>query len=183
MSIDIFDWRLSDRAARLYSGIRPYLRADDAVLDIGCGNAPLAHLALPETPGLRWVGIDNHGAAVLELQKELPTGRWLRADYPAIDWHALGGGWGGIVHIGVDSAHVSPISKIHGDLIRAGERPRFVLLEASYSEAYSGPYEAYIVAVTAWQDAGYAVGGGGTFDFDVAGHHLRERVWTLLVRK
>ena len=183
MGIEIFDYTKSDRAERLWNILKPRMKPGMSVLDVGCGNAPIAHYAYRDFPTIHWTGFDNHGPMIEEMKKTYPSGRWLYANYPASFDQSLYGPFDVVIHIGVDKEEFSPICNLHGDIIKAGHRPALVLLESGYSEAYQGPYNAYCKAMSFYLLAGgYALAAGGSFPFDVAGHHLKERRWSLLVK-
>jgi SAM-dependent methyltransferase len=182
MGIEIFDHTKSDRAERLWRVIKPYLNSKTSVLDVGCGNAPIAHYAYADFPAISWTGFDNHGPMIEEMKKAYPSGRWLYANYPAVFDKSLYGPFDVVIHIGVDKEEYSPICNLHGDIIKAGHRPAVVLLETGYAEEYQGPYNAFCKSVTFYLMAGYTVTDSGSFPFDVAGHHLKERRWSLLVK-
>jgi hypothetical protein len=83
----------------------------------------------------------------------------------------------------VDKEEFSPICNFHKEIVKAEHKPAVVLLEAGYSEAYEGPYDAYCKAMFYYLlDGCYKAVDSGSFPFDVAGHHLKERRWSLLER-
>ncbi|MCK9602431.1 MAG: methionine biosynthesis protein MetW [Sphaerochaeta sp.] len=183
MGIEIFDYTKSDRAERLWNAVKEYIKPGSTVLDIGCGNAPLAHYA-KSVPGVKWTGFDNHSGAVLELRKQYPAGEWTHENYPGKFTPELRRRYDVIIHIGVDKEEYSPISGLHAELIKAGYFPDAVLLESGYAEEYQGPYNAYCKAMAAYLLSGkYEIADSGKFPFDVAGHHLKERAWSVLRRR
>jgi hypothetical protein len=184
MGIEIFEHNKSDRAARLWGLIKGYVKPGTTVLDIGCGNAPLAYYAMKDVPGVIWTGFDNHGDAVLALKRAYPAGSWSRQDYPDQFDAKLIWPYDIVIHIGVDKEEFSPIYKIHGDLIKAGYEPPVVLLESGFAEEYDGPFVACCKAMAAYMLTNrYEMKDSGSFQFDVAGHHLKERRWFLLERE
>lgn len=182
MGIEIFEHARSDRAARLWGVIKGYVGTGTTVLDVGCGNAPLAHFAFRDAPGVAWTGFDNHGEAVLALQRAYPNGFWSRQNYPDPFDAALIRPYDVVVHIGIDKEEFSPICNIHRELITAKPGPRYALLESGFAEEYQGPYNAHCRAMAFYLLARYQAIGSGAFTFDVAGHHLKERRWSLLER-
>lgn len=182
MGIEIFDYTKSDRASRLWNIIKPHIKPGMTVLDVGCGNAPIAHYAYKDFPAISWTGFDNHGPMIEEMKKAYPSGRWLYANYPAAFDKSLYGPFDVVIHIGVDKEEFSPISMLHKEIVQAGRKPSLVLLESGYAEEYQGPYNAFCKATTFYLMAGYTVVDSGAFPFDVAGHHLKERRWSLLVK-
>jgi len=180
MGIEIFDYTKSDRAERLWNAIKEYIHPGATVLDIGCGNAPLAHYA-QTVKGVQWTGFDNDGAAMLALEKQYPWATWTREDYPVRFDKGLIRAYDVVIHIGVDKEEFSPICNIHRDLIAAGHLPSAVLLESGYDESYTGPYVAYLKAMSAYMLTGkYEVIAAGKFAFDVSDHPLKERIWSVL---
>ncbi len=182
MGIEIFDYTKSDRAERLWNTLKPYIKPGMSILDVGCGNAPIAHYAYRDFPTIRWTGFDNQRPMIEEMKKTYPSGRWLYANYPAVFDKSLYGPFDVVIHIGVDKEEFSPISRFHEDLIKSGNLPTFALLESGYSEEYEGPYNAYCKVVSFYLWAHYRSVDSGAFPFDVAGHHLKERRWALLQR-
>jgi SAM-dependent methyltransferase len=184
MGIEIFDYTKSDRAERLWAILKPRLKPEMKVLDVGCGNAPIAHYAFRDFPGISWTGFDNHGPMIEEMKKAYPSGRWMYAHYPDVFDKSLRAAFDAVIHIGVDKEEFSPICNFHKEIVKAEHKPAVVLLEAGYAEEYQGPYNAYCKAMAAYLMSGkYDIAASGRFPFDVAGHHLKERIWSVLRRK
>jgi hypothetical protein len=183
MGIEIFQHDKSDRASRLWNVIKEYVKPGTTVLDIGCANAPLAHYA-QSVPCVRWTGFDNNGNVIADMKKAYPAWTWTHENYPVKFSPDLRRRYDVIIHIGVDKEEYSPISGLHAELIKAGHLPDAVLLESGYAEEYQGPYNAYCKAMAAYLLSGkYEIADSGKFPFDVAGHHLKERVWSVLRRR
>ena len=184
MTIEQFRPGHSTRGNILYSKLKPHLKDDMIILDIGCAYACLYPLINSDFPNTDYFGFDNHGGIITELWKKYPEQIWNRIDIkdgseikdvvspmPALDV---------AIHIGVD-AEWSAIWKVHPWLIE-NHPPELVLLEAGRRDGYEGCVMTYMKISALYIEAGYKLADSGQFDFDWDGECLKDRHYSILTR-
>jgi hypothetical protein len=132
---------LSQRAAVLFSAIRPHLSVRMTYLDICCGTAPLTRFIDESLPPVRYVGIDLNSAAIDACTAEYPHHTWVctRSDAFAIETP-----YDVIIHTGINARRFND-AEIHARILCAPvSGPSVVLLESGdYSDGPSDTREIY----------------------------------------
>ena len=184
MSVAIFDPDRSDRHSILYNAIKHHIRDNSAILDIGCGHAPMAGLIYACHPGVTYFGFDC-GASYIERCKELyPRFEFKQFIYKDSITALILRRYDIVLHIGIDSHAFSRIYKIHGKLLADVHlKPDYALLETGYRDGYKMPFESYSRAMNTYLAHRYSIADEGQFEFNVDGHHLRDRRWCVMKRE
>ena len=184
MTLDIFDPDKSDRALKLYNIIKIYIKPTSSILDIGCGTAPMLGYLVKVYPDINYFGFDHDGVRIGRLQKDYPKQTFKRIVYDEGDISFIKQKYDIIIHTGIDSWQLSPIWGIHGAMLSQMHlRPDIALLETGYNIGYTLPHESYCFVCNTYYAHSYKKLDKGEFMFDVGGHRLRERRWTLFGRK
>jgi len=184
MTLDIFDPAKSDRALKLYNIIKPYIKPTSSIIDIGCGTAPMLGYIVKDFPDVDYFGFDHDGVRINVLKEVYPDKLFKRVVYEEGNIDFIDRKYGVVIHTGVDSWQVSPIWGIHGAILsNCLLRPDYALLETGYDIGYTLPHESYCHVRNVYFAHHYRRLGEGEFEFDVEGHRLKERRWTLFERK
>lgn len=179
--LGIYDPDKSNRTSILYEAIQPHVSDNTSILDIGCGTAPLARYTHEYHTDVDYFGFDSYGDIMKELAKQYPSYTFKRILYEEGDISFIKHKYNIIIHIGLDSREWTPIWGIHSAILKQPKlRPDHVLLETGYRPGYTGPYETYQRVQGVYEKHGYSTLDEGVFGFDVEGHHLKKRVWSVL---
>lgn len=183
MGVEIFEYQRSDRAKRLYSVIKPHLKPDMKILDIGCGNAPLCHFIYADFPKIEYLGFDSNVRPIMQCADSYLGFTWQQITY---EGHIafIQKKYDVVIHIGIDSWRYSPLWEIHLKILEKKEfQPDFALLESGFRKGYPYPFESYARAKEAYVKNGYPILNEGHFLFTVNNHHLKDRFYCLLRRQ
>jgi len=157
------DYDKSNRSDLLFDAIRPFLRAGDSILDVGCGFAAYPKMQGTTLPRLIhdaldaiYVGIDHRADIIDQCKLAYPWAEWVAGDagtfVPKNKYSA-------VFHLGFDRKDLSDAWRVHARL-----SPRVVLLEAgSPMGKHSGHLDCWLGVKTFYEAHDYALAVQGAY--------------------